>query len=91
MSKTSVFLITAEDEYGPLAHTYGVFLSHREAKAAIYQYCEELVEAHMWVSDRGGYYEKFEITKHKVGKMDSVMKIWTISPDEVLGRLENKK
>ena len=82
-----MFLVRAEDEYGPLELPYGVFPSHREAKAAVYRYFEELGEAHMWMSDRGGYYHKFEITKHKVGKLDPAAKTWVIDVDEVQERV----
>ena len=80
----AVFLVRAQDEYGPLELPLGLFPSHREAKAAVYRYCEEMGDVCM--SDRGGCYDKFEITKHTVSRLGPPTKTWTIDFDEVLER-----
>ena len=81
MTKPTVFLVRAQDNYGPLELPLGMFPSHREAKAAVYLYCEEMGDVLM--SDRGGHYHKLEITKHTVGRLGPPTKTWVIDVDDL--------
>lgn len=74
----SVFVITAIDEYGPSPDSpLGIFNSYREAKAAVNQFYTSMGDEPM--SDRGGSFTDFNITKHTLGRLSPAKKTWNIS------------
>ena len=81
----SVFVVTAVDDYGPLEKgPLGIFNSYREAKAAVNQFYTSMGDEP--VSDRGGSFTDFNITKHTLGRLSPATKTWNISVFDDLER-----